>query len=255
MTDKNRTVILGVVVALFIIANIIAGIAIYKRESARNTPQKQVAQVGETVESGKPEQEVKEQDTGVKASEPPAAETEGQAVSKEAVAEAVVEEKSTAQSGADSQPETGTDQSEQQQLIAAYEREKSGLEKEIARLREELRDKQTLAAENQKLSEQIREFSAERERLQKEIAVVQTKYENYNEVSAQNEKLTNQIKAYSNETNNYKKEITTLQKRIDQYKNLVSENKKLQAQLGDAKRQNNALRVRLDKIRTIVGGE
>jgi hypothetical protein len=186
MTDKNRTVILGVVVALFIIANIIAGIAIYKRESTRATPQKQVAQVGETMETGKPEREVKERNTEVKASEPPVAETEAQKVSEEAAAEAEIEAKSTAQSGEDSQPETGTDQSGQQHLIAAYESEKSELEKEIARLREELRDKQILAAENKKLSEQIREFSAERERLQKEMAAVQTNYEKYSEVSAQN---------------------------------------------------------------------
>ena len=193
MTDKNRTVILGVVVALFIVANIIAGIGLYKWGSTATTPQKQVAQVGETVETGEQPQEVKEQDTEVKASEPPVAETEVQKDSEKAVAEAVIEEKSTAQSGEDSQPETGTHQSEQQQQIAAYESEKSELEKEIVRLREELRDKQTLAAENHQLSEQVRECSAERERLQ--------------------------------------------------------------AQLGDAKRQNDTLKARLDKIRTMVEGE
>jgi len=255
MNDKNRTVILGVVVALFIVANIIAGIGIYKWGSTGTTPQKQVAQVGETVETGEQPQEVKEQDTEVKASEPPVAETEGQKDSEEAIAEAVIEEKSTVQSGEDSQPETGTDQSKQQQQIAAYESEKSELEKEIVRLREELRDKQTLAAENQQLSEQVRECSAENERLQKESAVVQTNDEKYKELSAQNEKLTNQVKEYSNKTNNYKKEISNLEKRIDQYENLVSENKELQAQLGDAKRQNDTLKARLDKIRTMVEGE
>ena len=252
MNDKNRTVILGVVVGLFIIANIIAGIAIYKRESTRATPQKQAAQVGETVKNGKPEQEVKALDTEVKASEQSVAETGAQKVSEEAAAGAEIEEKSTAQSGEDPKPETGTDQSEQQLLIAAYESEKSGLEKEIARLQEALRDKQILAAENKKLSEQIREFSAERKRLQKEIAVGQTNYEKYKEVSAQNEKLAKQIKEYSKETNHYKNEISTLQKRLDQYKGLVSQKKKLQAQLGDAKRQNEALKARLDKIRTII---
>ena len=252
MTDKNRTVILGVVVALFLLANIIAGI--YKWGAVESTPQNQVAQVGDTVEAGEQPQEAKEQDTELKASEPPVAETEVQKDSGEAVADAVIEEKSTAQSGEDSQPETGTDQSQQQQ-IAAYESEKSVLEKEIVRLRQELRDKQTLAAENQQLSEQVRECFAERERLQKESAVVQTSDEKYKELSAQNEELTNQIKEYSTETYNYKKDISKLQKRIDQYKNLVSENKKLQAQLGDAKRQNDALKARLDNIRTLVEQE
>jgi chromosome segregation ATPase len=223
MTDKNRTVILGVVVALFIVANIIAGIGVYKLGKTGTTPQKQVTQVGETVETGGQPQEVKEQGTEVKASEPPVAETEVQKDSEEAVAEAVIEEKSTAQSGEDSQPETGTVQSVQQQ-IAAYESEKSELEEQIVRLREELRDKQTLAAENQQLSEQVRESSAERKRLQKELAVVQTNDEKYRELSAQN-------------------------------KNLVYENKKLQAQLEDAKRQNDILKARLDKIRTMAEGE
>ena len=253
MTDKNRTIILGVVVALFIVANIIAGI--YRYGSTGNTPQKQAAQVGETVATGEQPQEVKSQDTEVKAPEPPVAETEVQKDPEEAVAEAVIEKKSIAQSGEDSQPETGTDQSEQQQQIAAYESEKFELEKEIVRLQEELRDKQTLAAENQQLSEQVRESFAKRERLQKELAVLQTIDEKYKEISEQNAKLTNQIKAYVNETNNYKKEISNLQKRIDQYNNLVSENKKLQAQLGDAQRQNDALQARLDKILTIVEGE
>jgi hypothetical protein len=252
MTDKNRTVILGIVIALFILANIIAGI--YKYGSTGTTTQKQAAQVDETVETGEQTQEVKAPDAEVKASEPPGVETEARKESEEAVAEAVIEEKSTAQSGEDSKPETGTDQSGQQQ-IAAYETERSELEKEIVRLQEELRVTQALADENQQLSEQVRESSAERERLQKELAVLQVNNEKYEEISAQNEKLTNQIKAYFNQTNDYKKEISNLQKRIDQYKNLVSENKKLQAQLGDAKRQNDALKVRLDKIRTIVEGE
>ena len=208
MDDKLKTVIIGVVVALFIVANIIAGH--YKWGSTGTTPQKQVAQVGETVETGEQPQEVKEQDSEVTSSKPPLAETEVQKDSEETVAEAVIEEKSTAQSGEDSQPEAGTDQSEQQR-IAAYESEKSELKKEIVRLREELRDKQTLATENQQLSEQVRECSAERERFQKESAVVQT--------------------------------------------SLVSENKKLQAQLADAKRQNDALKERLDKIRTMVEGK
>ena len=208
MPEKFKTVIIGVFVALFIVANIIAGH--YKWGSTGTTPQKQVTQVGETVETGEQPQEVKEQDSKVTASKPPLAETEVQKNSEETVAEAVIEEKSTAQSGEDSQPEAGTDQSEQQR-IAAYESEKSELKKEIVRLREELRDKQTLATENQQLSEQVRECSAERERFQKESAVVQT--------------------------------------------SLVSENKKLQAQLGDAKRQNDALKERLDKIRTMVEGK
>ena len=208
MPEKFKTVIIGVFVALFIVANIIAGH--YKWGSTGTTPQKQVTQVGETVETGEQPQEIKEQDSKVTASKPPLAETEVQKNSEETVAEAVIEEKSTAQSGEDSQPEAGTDQSEQQR-IAAYESEKSELKKEIVRLREELRDKQTLATENQQLSEQVRECSAERERFQKESAVVQT--------------------------------------------SLVSENKKLQAQLGDAKRQNDALKERLDKIRTMVEGK
>ena len=208
MTDKITTVILGVVVALFIVANIIAGI--YKWGSNGATPQKQVAQVGETAETGEQPQEVKGQDIEVTASKPLLAETAVQKDSEETVAEAVIEEKSTEQSSEDSQPETGTDQGEQQQ-IAAYESKKSELKKEIVRLREELRDKQTLATENQQLSEQVRECSAERERLQKESAVVQT--------------------------------------------SLVSENKKLQAQLEDAKRQNEDLKARLDKIRTMVDGK
>jgi len=174
MAEKFKTVIIGVVVALFIVANIIAGH--YKWGSTGTTPQKQVAQVGETVETGEQLQEVKEQDSEVTASKPPVAETKVQKDLEETVAEAVIEEKSTAQSGEDSQSETGTDQSEQQQQVAAYESEKSELKKEIVRLREELRDKQTL-------------------------------------------------------------------------------NKKLQAQLGDAKQQNNALKARLDKIRTMVDGE
>lgn len=253
MTDKNRNVILGIVIALFIVVNIIAGI--FRYGSTETAPQKQAARAGETVETGEQLQEVKAQDTEMKASEPPVAETEASKDSEKAAAEAVTEEMRTVQSGKDSQPETGTDQSEQQQQIAAYESEKSELEKEIVRLREELRDKQTLVAENQQLSEQVREYSDERKRLQKELAVVQTNNEKYKEISAQNEKLTNQIKAYTNETNNYKKEISNLQKRIDQYNNLVSENKNLQAQLGDAKRQNDALKARLDKIRTIIEGE
>ena len=251
MTDKNRTIVLGVVVALFFLANIIAGIGIYKLGSTGTTPQKQVAQVGEAVETGEQSKEVKEQDTEVTSSEPPVAETKAPKDSEETVAAAVIEKKSTAQPGEDARPETGMDQSDQQK-IAAYESEKSELEKEIVRLREELRDKQTLAAENRQLSEQVRECSAERDRLQKASAVVQTNAEKYKELSAQNEKLTDQVKEYSNKTNHYKKEISNLQKRIDQYKNLVSENKKLQAQLGDTKRQNKALKARLDKIRTIA---
>ncbi len=254
MTDKSRTVKLGVVVALFIVANIIAGIYLYKWGSSGTPPQKQVAQVGETVQTGGQPQDVKQQDTDVKAPEPPVADTEVQKDSEEAVAEAVLEEKSPAQSGEDSQPQTGTDQSGQQQ-IAAYESETSELEKEIVRLREELRDKQTLAAANQQLSKQVRECSAARKRLQTESVALQANDEKYKELSAQNEKLTNQIKAYSDTTNNCKKEISNLQKRMDHYKNLVSENKKLQAQLGDAKRQNDALKARLDKIRTMVDGE
>ena len=249
MDYKNRTVALGVVVVLFIVANIIAGIFIYR--STRTTPQKQVAQVGETVETGKQPPEVKAQDTGVKAPEPQVAEA---GVQKDST-EAVIEEKRTAQSGEDSQPGSGTAQSEQEQQIAAYEREKSRLEKDIVRLREALRDKQALAAENQQLSEQVRECIAERERLQKESAGLQTNDEKYKEISAQNEKLTSQIEAHAKETDNYKKEIANLQKRVDQYNNMVSENKKLQAQLGDAKRQNDALKERLDKISAIVQGE
>jgi predicted RNase H-like nuclease (RuvC/YqgF family) len=167
MNYKNSTVIIGVVVALFILANIIAGV--FKWGSTGTTPQKQVAQVGETVETGEQLQEVKKQDAEVKTSEPPVTETEEQKDSEEAIAEAVIEEKSTAQSGDDSQSEPGTDQSDQRQQIAAYESEKSELEKKIVRLREELREKQTLAAENQQLSEQVRECSAERQRLQAQL--------------------------------------------------------------------------------------
>ena len=166
MTDRNRTIILGVVVALFFVANIIAGI--YKWGATGTTPQKQVAQLGETLETGQRPQEVKEQDTEVTASESPVAETEVQKDSEAAVEKTAIEEKSTAQSAEDSQPETGTDQSEQQQ-ITAYEGEKSALEKEIVRLREELREKQTLAAENQQLSEKVRECFAENEKLQAQL--------------------------------------------------------------------------------------
>ncbi|MEE4265100.1 MAG: hypothetical protein V2I56_20605 [Desulfobacteraceae bacterium] len=116
MTDKNRTVLLGVVVALFVLVNIIAGIYLYKWGSSGTTPPKQVVQVGDTVETGKQPEEVKEQDTEVKAPEPPVTETELQKDSEGAVAEAEVEEKSPAQSGEDSQPQTGTYQSEQQQI-------------------------------------------------------------------------------------------------------------------------------------------
>ena len=169
MADKFRTVIIGVVVALFIVANIIAGI--YKWGSTGTTPQKQLAQVGETVETGEQPQKVKEQDTEVTASKPPVAETEVQKDSEETVAEAVIEEKSTAQSGEDSQPETGTDQSEQQQQIAAYESEKSELEKEIVRLREELRDKQTL---NKKLQAQLGDAKQQNNALKARLDKIRT---------------------------------------------------------------------------------
>ena len=253
MSDKRRMITIGVVVGLFIVANIIAGI--YKWGSSGTAPDKQLAQTEKTAETGDRPQQINEQKNEGQVSPAAMAEPEEKKEPGETVGDSVVEVEEEAQSAEGTQLETDAGQSESQPQIASNDNEKADLEKEIIRLRNELREKNVLAARNQQLSDQIRDCSVSRDRLLKEMAEVQANSSKYKELASRNEELTNQSREYSDTTKKLENEISELQARIDQYQNLAAENQELQEKLEDLNRQNEELKERLDKIRAMVDVE
>lgn len=145
--------------------------------------------------------------------------------------------------------------SELQEQIVSYKNEMSALENEITVLRDELGDKQKLLDQNHRLAEQVQLCSNASERLQKEMSEMQSSIGQYGELAARNEQLADQALECSNAGKNFEKTISTLENRIDQYRNVDAENQQLKAKLDASTREVEALKVRLDKIRMLVGVE